>query len=417
MNAVLKVSPWIAISLLAATSVFGQEKAGQEPQLISTSSELADASDCAPACTPVQPMCHPFICKPQRCGNVQETQMPLNPAYNAPAEINIGLMGDWNIFTSVSYLYWQALQDDMRIGTEGSQSVATFVGPGTRDKAEVIDLHFDYKSAFQVAMGMNFHNDDWVGYVEYTRFHGTDHVSRGVPNSNPTLYNLWGDDALSTTLNGTAVFNDLSALFGFKLDFIDAQLERVYYVGQKLIFHSVFGLRWASILEKLYAFYSYNGNLINNQNARVAALPGTLEATHRTSSWGIGPRFGMEMDWLMRYGFRFFGSAFADILYTSYNIQTKSVTMPFTSAFTPFTAGNAIYYSTHDHDKGMLRTHLDFDLGLGWGRYFDYNNYHVDFSASYGFQVFFNQNMLRLPEYSPSNLYVQGLTCTARLDY
>jgi hypothetical protein len=75
---------------------------------------------------------------------------------------------------------------------------------------------------------------------------------------------------------------------------------------------------------------------------------------------------------------------------------------------------------------GTVRTHLDLEMGLGWGSYFDNNNWHVDLSASYGYQVFFGQNMFRHFDSATrvgantsqfGNLYVQGLTVTARVDF
>jgi hypothetical protein len=79
-------------------------------------------------------------------------------------------------------------------------------------------------------------------------------------------------------------------------------------------------------------------------------------------------------------------------------------------------------------DIDYLRTHLELELGFGWGSYFDNNNWHIDLSAGYALQVFFDQNMFRHFEtgnhrttaYSSlphGNLYVQGLTATARLDF
>jgi hypothetical protein len=75
-----------------------------------------------------------------------------------------------------------------------------------------------------------------------------------------------------------------------------------------------------------------------------------------------------------------------------------------------------------------LRTHLDLEFGIAWGSYFDNNNWHVDLSAGYGFQVFFNQNMFRwfastyygsvAQSVSPNgNLYMHGLTASARFDF
>ena len=457
----MKTTPWVAASLFAATSVFSQSETLDrqklepqisqdaivgtlvfspneilgEPSLLSqnetfelqayqVSSELSqnssggrDPNGGKGLCLPIQLPCQPYVCKPEKCGNVQEPQVPAIPAYNAPAEINTGLLCEWNLFSMVSFLYWQPLQEDMRLATQGSQRISTLISPGSLDHGSTIDMDFDYKPAFKIAMGMNFRNDDWVGYIEYTRFRGTDTESASVPNGSPTLYNVWGDDPINSALYGTAVFNALNANFKCKLDFIDTQIERVYYVGQRLTFHSVMGVRVALIAESLKANYTYDGVLINNTNARVIALPSSLAAIHRTTSWGVGPRMGLEMDWLVNYGFRFFGSGFADILYTSYKLQSKSVTVPFTSALVPFVVGNSVTTTNRDTGTNMLRTHLDLELGLGWGRYFDYNNLHLDMSAAYGFQVFFNQNMMRLPEYSPSDLYIQGLNFTVRVDY
>jgi hypothetical protein len=73
-----------------------------------------------------------------------------------------------------------------------------------------------------------------------------------------------------------------------------------------------------------------------------------------------------------------------------------------------------------------VRPHVNLDLGLGWGSYFDNNNWHIDLAASYGFQVFWDQNMFRhfnddvmqansiMPN---GSLYIQGLNVTARLDF
>ncbi len=74
----------------------------------------------------------------------------------------------------------------------------------------------------------------------------------------------------------------------------------------------------------------------------------------------------------------------------------------------------------------FLRAHADFELGLGWGTYFDNNNWHIDFSATYGFQIFWDQNMFRNFEssvapaksFAPNgNLYVHGVTLNADFDF
>ncbi|HSX11430.1 MAG TPA: hypothetical protein VLF94_06940, partial [Chlamydiales bacterium] len=82
--------------------------------------------------------------------------------------------------------------------------------------------------------------------------------------------------------------------------------------------------------------------------------------------------------------------------------------------------------NVRQNDLGYLRTHLDLELGLGWERYLRCNKLHVDLSAGYGFQVFFGQIMFRrwLDDIDigksfnqVSNLFIQGLTARARLDF
>lgn len=416
----IKPMPWIAVSLLLATSVFSQSETadfeGNPESSICQEDATARTPSGSPSCQPPQPTCQPYVCKPAKCGNIQEPQTPPIGAYNAPAEIHIGIAGEWNFFSSISFLYLQAKQDNMQIAREGSTPVAGLFNPGSYDSGKWIDMNADYKPAFKLCMGMNFRNDDWIGYIEYTRYHGKNSKNIDVPSSNPTLYNLWGTDAIASNLTGTAVFSSLRSNFHTNFDVIDGLMERIYFVGQRLIFHSSFGLRFGWISESLNANYTYNGSLIQNSQAKVFALPSAFNAVARSDSWGIGPRMGLEMDWLLRKGVRIFSSCFADVLYTSYEVQTKSSTLPFVSAL-GFAAGNAITATNRDDSLGLLRTHLDFELGAGWGRYFDYNNWHFDLTAAYGFQVFFNQNMLNIPTYSPGNLYLQGVTFTARLDY
>ncbi len=66
------------------------------------------------------------------------------------------------------------------------------------------------------------------------------------------------------------------------------------------------------------------------------------------------------------------------------------------------------------------------NLGIGWGRYFNCRNYHLDFLLTYDFQIFWNQNMMRQlvdniasggVSTSANNLYLQGLTARAQFDF
>jgi len=140
-----------------------------------------------------------------------------------------------------------------------------------------------------------------------------------------------------------------------------------------------------------------------------------LSITNKTLSQGVGPRVGLNTNWLLGYGLRLTSKGGADILYTRYNYQFIQDSAVIGGAST-----------INEHHNDFLRAHADLELGLGWGSYFDNNNWYIDLSAAYGFQVFWDQNMFR--NFSGSNafgystapngnLYIHGLTGTLRFDF
>ncbi len=202
-------------------------------------------------------------------------------------------------------------------------------------------------------------------------------------------------------------------------------MGRTYYVGKSLIFRSAWGARAAWILQNVHVTYENLTALkTTDPLGVVASVPGVVNIYQRSHSWAVGPRAGLCMDWMLGCGLRFFGSGYGDILYTKYKIQDKTALLPFVAS-TKTLPGNPVQVVTADK-FGVLRTHLDFEMGFGWGSYFDNNNWHIDLSAAYGWQVFFDQNMFRHFESATyvggntnphGDLFVQGLTATLRVDF
>ena len=123
-------------------------------------------------------------------------------------------------------------------------------------------------------------------------------------------------------------------------------------------------------------------------------------------------------------GFRLYGNSAGDILYTRYTSLRENDSQS-TSAGVLLES-----FVTTQKNLGCLRTHLELEMGIGWGSYFDNNNWHVDLSAGYNFQVFFDQNAFRrfyqsgtgttvdaLSFLPNGNLYLQGLTATLKVDF
>jgi len=330
---------------------------------------------------------------------------------------------EWDFFATASFLYWQPMVDNFDVAFSDFNSPNQQLVQGLGVRGSFVEMDFDFKPGFKVAAGLNLQNDDWVAYAEYTRLHSQHHVSSSVPVSQPSIFATWGHPSILFQIN--QIFTSVSAKYHCNLDFVDAEMERVYYVGKSLIFHSTWGGRGAWITQNMHVHYEDRGVL---GSPTAATFPSIVDVYGRLHSWAVGPRGGLEMDWMLGEGIRFFGSSFADILYTKYKVQDKTVATALSTitTFTPnLLPGQTLSFISRDKVIA-LRTHLDLEAGFGWGMYLDNNSWHIDLSAAYGFQVFFNQNMFQhfednrvlgthLTEHG--NLYVQGLTVTGRVDF
>lgn len=171
----------------------------------------------------------------------------------------------------------------------------------------------------------------------------------------------------SSSLKTHYVYNNLNVL-----------LQRPFYWGRKLTANFGFGLRALWLTNNL----TYTSDELNQK------------------SWALGPRVGLDTSWLLGAGFRFMADAGVSALYTSYTTFSNS-----------FAAASDNY--------NTVRAITETALGLGWGSYFgDNNDFHFDLSASYEFNIYWDQNMAGvLVGGTPRNNYLHGLNVAVRFDF
>lgn len=371
LNVFKQTKPWMIASLLAASSVFAQD--------------MNNKNNCR---TPKAPDPMPA---------------PMTAAYNAPARIDV--RGSWDLYLGASFIYWQPLQDNMEFAVSSSSTTAGDSLSGTTAAPisnNIVNLSTNYKPGFQVMGGMNFDYDNWDSSVMYTWFHNTNSSSTNGPTGG-TVWPIIGHPQAAAS-SFSSFYNSASSSWNLKMDIADWVLARSYYVGTKLTCRPYFGARAAWIRQKYNQTYT-----------RTTATASTATVQNKSTSWGIGPEAGMTANYMFSYGLRAFGDFSGDLLYTRYGTsfhQTNTVAT----------------YDLKFREKGIstVRAHTMLDLGLGWGSYFDNNNWHFDLMASYGFQIFWNQNMFRhfVDDVMDANsniqngdLYVHGLNITVRFDF
>lgn len=400
------------------------------PFLMAASLFAGTNSDCSKPCPP-KPNC-PQPCPPKQVCPGQDPCCPpwatpvLNAAYNYPAYTETQC--PWDISFDISFLYWKASIENIELG--GLVQPIPAGAPASFPVVEkVVDMDYKYKPGFQLAFGYKFAQDMWDSTLKYTRFHST--VSKSVflddyksgSTQGGGFDAAWGDDNLGGDEGQAIVFQGASEQWGLKMDLVDLDLGRWYYVGKKLTFRPSFGLRAAWIRQNVFVEYTNGSDAL--------AITGQNEAiTSKNHSWAIGPLCSLESNWNVGLGFRLFGDIEADVLYTKITeISQQQVNTKVGTSLTPTAVYNPLgilNFTLKEQGLSTIRSHLDFQLGLGWGTYLDCHKWHLDFAAGYEFQVFFDQSNFWnftditnpiTPIMPQGNLYIHGLTLKAALDF
>lgn len=331
------------------------------------------------------------------CVSKQPQQLLIG--YNAPSGVE--LCQAFDVFASVGFLFWQPIQENMQLGVVSDNSAILDLVNGYE-----VPIGSSFRPGFQLGLGMNFDYDNWDSSLEYTWFISKQHTTTSVDANNPSLaiFPAWQIPAITNPQYSAA-----TETWKLWMNLLDWDLGRASSVGKQLSLRPFFGMRLAFIKQTLNVTYT---NILEED---LFIWPTTFVSSF-SNSWGIGPRLGANLNWHLSENFRIISDGEWDILFTQYNLKSTQ------SSDT--TASNL--YIVNTNPMNYLRSHANLDLGLAWGSYFFNRKCHFDLEATYCFQVFFDQNMFRnavlaqgigksiLPN---GNLYINGLTLTAKLDF
>lgn len=346
--------------------------------------------------------CEPCCCE---CVSTPATPCPTESAYNAPYRE----ASCWDLFGSASYIYWLAAEDNLELGLQGDLTFDPVLQFGDTS-GKFVKNDCDYNSGFKVGLGKNFCWDNWDLYAEYTWFHNTTTTSATGTAESPISNLLWTMYLSNANLlTPFSQYERAKSKWELDLDILDVELSRPYYVGCKLLFRPHFGLR-AAWIDQQYKLDFTESLLSTDVDAN-----GIVRAS--SDSWGIGPRAGFDTRWMFCGEFYFYGNFAASILYTDYSsIKNSEV------------GGRVIVNSLGPVSNSVTgsmctaRPNMELALGLGWADYCDCDaqKWYLNLSVGYEFHTFWDQNVMRKvyqTNASGGNLYLHGLTVTARLDF
>jgi hypothetical protein len=287
----------------------------------------------------------------------------------------------WSYSFSGAFTEYAAIQDSMEVAFPSNLS--------NLPVGSVVDFGFGYHPGFEVGFVLNTPYDNWSLNAGYLWYRGSSHVSK---QSDGSIF-------YSSPLFGTEFYNHRMSSFDadwhLGLDLIDLYLTRPYYSGNKLTVTPMVGLRGDLIREH----FQLDGNVFGG-----AATSQTAKTKSRL--WGVGPRLGVEGDFIYFRSWSFFGKLATSLLYTNY---TK-IRLDY---------NNSLNQKANAKNDGVSLFHPNIDAGLGlnFGEFWWKKVLYCNLRAAYNFSIFFSQNMERALVSSanesvarPENLYLQGVS-------
>lgn len=322
-----------------------------------------------------------------------EKQVENRTFYNAPG--NPKVVDGYNLFITGDFLYWKATENGL---TYALRANSPMDDPLT-GKIQFKDPHFRWDYGFRLGFGYNIPHGDWDLYVNWTHFNTGAH-DHAKPKENSGLFPVWAFPA--GTLN-IGFVPEAKAFWKLNLSIIDLELGKEFFVGKKLTLHPHLDVR------TVWVDQHYTVDYIDR------TTPFFDQVKMKNDYWGIGPRLGIDLQWMLRWGFSINGSADAALVYGEFDI------------------------SQHEEDKESPSNHLRFheemhnaiaitDLGiyLSWDYMFSHDQYHIGLQVGWEQTIFFEQNQLFRfldPFYQGSivsnqgNLMLQGITLSGRIDF
>ena len=330
---------------------------------------------------------------------------------DSTSAIPVQKTSDLSYFVDASFTYWYVKEEGMDVAESAvlSGGGQTFLS----NEGTVFQQFFSYEPGFQVGGGIK--GDGWGLSTKYTWVRSKNKTNKSAPTNQTSIpgIGVWNvtDWFLQTTILGKSpTATHLSSDCHLALDIGDLLAENPIYEKKHVKVSGALGLRTVWIRQKM--------NIAMTQaTASIGSLylpEQPIHSLNNSHSWGIGPKIGLDTQFLLPKGFWVEGQFAASLLYTRFSSIKHYEQAVSTIAL------NANGVTSRMGSYSAVRPVIESGLGIGW-KTDCWNKYSFDLKASYDFSLFWGQNVIRkmLDEYwtgtqaAASDLYLQGLTVEA----
>lgn len=323
-------------------------------------------------------------------------------------------------FLSVDYLYWYAKQEGNSYAVTGaSQTVpgtldpnTGLTPPGISSAGKVYSPKGKMQSGFKVGAGVECDVTYWTLAAEYTYFRNKSSSTIASYDLNTGILPLFSytpnNSILSlanynTSIGAQGFVSKASSFWSLKYNLLTLELSKKIDILNDAFLVPHFGLEGAQQTQHFNTFYAVNA--LDSINLQI----GSNSVYFLQKLYGIGPRFGLDLDWRFSKHFGTFIQTGCSMLWSYFNANARSYD---TNTLEDY-AG--VLIANHNYKPHSLTPMCQFILGLESNWTFK-DSYEFLVQAGWENQFWFFQNQ-HASAIANTSLILQGLTLAFKFSF
>ncbi|MGL5264019.1 MAG: Lpg1974 family pore-forming outer membrane protein [Candidatus Rhabdochlamydia sp.] len=296
----------------------------------------------------------------------------------------------WDFQISADALLWQLHEDGLTYAVETTAPTT----PGTSGLPVGADgVKQKYNWGFRIGLDWTIPHDNWDIALQWTHIINNRHGSSTADTGNVLVKTQGFANA------ATVGFTSASAKYHNRLDQIDLNLGREFFISKWVTLRPFFGLRADWLRQRFRTSYYLP----------TATETASQIAHQKNKWWGIGIESGLNTQWNFCGGFSLYGNVATAIEYGLQKLHLNE---------------SGIVEPSFRRSYHICRPILDLQLGLGWDYNFCEDGFHFGLKLGWENHVYFDQS--RFLSYNTVNysdntsggsLTYQGWTLHACFDF
>lgn len=238
----------------------------------------------------------------------------------------------------------------------------------TRTISAKEEFHPHYEAGFRVGILYDLPCDKWGVDVNWSYYYQKAETTAPqgsldyflsvdqVIGSFRSLPNVAFADITNGLSGNATITSDVRSTFRLTFNQLDADVQRSFYVGNKVLFHPYVGFRCLMIDEQ---FGSLQDVVVDSGTTTTV----TVNQNMRQDTTGYGGHGGLRLTYLVGCGLSLFADAGTHLVWTHYNNKYLQETVS-------TLGGNALYLENH-HSYDVMRFGSEFKAGVQWAYPYD----------------------------------------------